>query len=92
MGLPKPDKLKQHLSLVDVNDSPTPITILEIDDKIESFTNMKDIIARNVEQILCPAVLPHIPLPGSPKIHLINNLTQLVYDPFPLDINYEAIL
>jgi len=58
---------------------------LEIDNKTKTFSEMKNIIARNVEQLLSTAALPHM---TSDEIYLIDSLTEHG----GLEINYKAIL
>jgi len=58
---------------------------LEIDDKTKSFSEMKNIIARNVEQLLSTAALPHM---TSDEVILIDSLTEHG----GLEINYKSIL
>jgi hypothetical protein len=65
--------------------SPTPIMDLEIDDKTKTFSEMKNIIARNVEQLMSTAALPRL---TSDESYLIDSLTEHG----GLEINYKAIL
>jgi hypothetical protein len=86
---PDMNQVTERLSLFNRStNSPTPIMNLEISDKMESLSEVRYIIARNVEQLLSTAALPHSPQPGPPKIYLINSLVGNGQ----LEINYEATL